>query len=214
MDADTPRRRASDRARLAWPDEMPPECSEPAYRLPRSTRRILTALVLAVVALLLAVGTLTVFVYRQQQYVEGRGEYRDAESARMEAESQERIRRAMCDLLDTLPEGGLLDRPRAKYGCGPGLPIDQLTPQERENLQRRDASLEPEPEPEPQSAPAPARAFEDGAPVSPAQPTTPPAPPRPTPTPEPTPTTPPPVDPQPLTELVCDVTGVCPEEIP
>lgn len=53
-----------------------------------------------------------------EEYVAGKGHERDAENARQD----QRIDAAICDLLDQLPQGGLLDRPRQKYGCGPGLP--------------------------------------------------------------------------------------------
>jgi hypothetical protein len=45
---------------------------------------------------------------------------------------QEQIREGQCDLLDEFPEGGLLERPRAKYGCGPGYPASELDPEQRD----------------------------------------------------------------------------------
>ena len=59
-----------------------------------------------------------------EEFVEGRGEQRDRENDAQDV----RIKRAICDLLDQLPEGRLLDRPRAKYGCGPGLRPDEIPP--------------------------------------------------------------------------------------
>lgn len=46
----------------------------------------------------------------------------------------QRINEAQCDLLDTLPVTALLDAAREKYGCGPGLPVDQLSPQAQQEL--------------------------------------------------------------------------------
>ncbi len=46
----------------------------------------------------------------------------------------QKINRAQCDLLDTLPITALLDAAREKYGCGPGLPIDQLSPEAQQEL--------------------------------------------------------------------------------
>lgn len=57
-----------------------------------------------------------------EEYVQGRGEFRDREADRLE----ERIRRGLCDLLDQLPAYPDLDRPRQKYGCGPGLDPAQV----------------------------------------------------------------------------------------
>lgn len=142
------------RSRMAWPQ---PATSDADYAaMYRHKRRVHLLLGIAVLVLALAVATLTFFVYQQQLYIEGRGEYRDAEARRVETESKERIRRAMCDLLDTLPEGGLLDLPRAKYGCGPGIAIDDLPPEIRQELAEREARIQrPAPEPAPTSRPTP-----------------------------------------------------------
>lgn len=59
-----------------------------------------------------------------EQYVSGKGAQRDRENAAL----NDRITQAICDLLDQLPAGGLLDQPRTKYGCGPGLPPTRVTP--------------------------------------------------------------------------------------
>ncbi len=115
-------------------------------RLPRWVRVSLFGLVGAVFLLAVGVGLMATFVYQQQQYIEGRGEYRDREQARAEAENVERTRAAMCDLLDTFPEGvPSLQRARDKYQCGPGIPIGLLTPEER-------ARLGPRSTPSPESA--------------------------------------------------------------
>lgn len=193
--------------RRTWPRPAVIDDTERATTTVRVPMRLLDKLLLvAVIALLLAVGTLTFFVYRQQLYIEGRGEYRDREAARMEAENAERTRRAACDLLDTFPEGlPALERARAKYDCGPGIPRALLTPEEQ-------ARISPPPPPPP-AEPAPASEFRGGAVLTPpqTQPGPPPrpegAPPRATP-PEPTPE-PPPAPAAPLIETVCDATGVC-----
>lgn len=53
-----------------------------------------------------------------EDYVAGKGAQRDRENARL----REEIRQTTCDVLDQLPQSPLLDGPRQKYGCGPGLP--------------------------------------------------------------------------------------------
>ncbi len=124
-ESDPPRRRLSDRARRAWPDEMRPEPDVSpvhTHRIPGSVRAALVGIVAVLALLIVAVVLIGLAVYQADQYVKGRGEYRDREAARMEAETEERIRQSLCDLMDELPEGGQLERPRAKYGCGPGIP--------------------------------------------------------------------------------------------
>ena len=145
MSDDQPRR-----SRTAWPGPLSVAGvgAGHTHELPSALRQRYRLLLLAVVALLLAVGTLTYFVYQQQQYIQGRGEQRDRENERL----QEQIRRSTCDLLDQLPEGGLLDRPRQKYGCGPVYPLSDLPPE----LQERYA-----PPPEPAELQAPTGAAPD-----------------------------------------------------
>jgi hypothetical protein len=48
----------------------------------------------------------------------------DGEAALIE----QQLVRNNCDLTDQLPAGGELDRLRAKYHCGPGLPTTKETP--------------------------------------------------------------------------------------
>src|SRR5690349_12651174 len=105
------------RSREFWTDTMeagPPNPPAHVHRLPAAVRFALVGLVAAVFLLLVAVSLMGVYVYQQQQYIQGRGELRDRENAQL----QEQQRQGICDLLDQLPEGGLLERPRAKYGCG------------------------------------------------------------------------------------------------
>lgn len=133
-----------------------------------------------------------------EQYIQGKGEQRDRENTAL----QEQIRRSLCDLLDQLPQGGLLDLPRAKYGCGPGLPLDQLPPDVQGQV--RSGRAQP-----------PAATAQAAAPTPAAQPS--PAPPRPTTTggaeptgtTEPTPAPPAPPTTGPLDRLLCDALGVC-----
>lgn len=103
-----------------------------SHRLPRS---LLVLVAVCIIGLLVAI--VLSFAYAQQvngrlsrleQYVQGRGDYRDQEQKRLE----EKIRRSTCDLLDQLPAGGLLERPRAKYHCGPGLPSTSPVPRSKE----------------------------------------------------------------------------------
>lgn len=61
-------------------------------------------------------------------YILGRGAQRDAQTE----EIQREISDSWCLALDTLPEGGVLDLLRDKYGCGPGVPFDQLPPEVRQ----------------------------------------------------------------------------------
>lgn len=185
------------------------------HDLPKALRVSYRLLLAAVVGLLCAVGTLTYFVYQQQQYVEGRGEYRDAETQRL----QQRITDAVCDLLDQLPEGGLLERPRDKYGCGPGIPLSELP----EDVRRRYQGEPPAAPASTTPAAAPVPRPPMGAPAAPN------LPPRPTPNeppagnspkpepPPPDPTTGPPSGGAPLapvTDVVCDLTDVCIKETP
>ena len=92
------------------------------HRLPLS----LQALVIVSFLGLLAAGII-LFVYivqtnervgRLEEYVAGRGEYRDQEAARL----KEEVRSNWCEVLDTLPAGEALDRVRVKFDCGPGMP--------------------------------------------------------------------------------------------
>lgn len=215
--------------RSPWPepgaDEQPPVCVEMA--VPRWVRWALITLgVLAVISL--AVNVLTVVyatdVNRQldetADYIAGRGVQRDAENDRL----NERIDRAVCTLLDRLPAGDLFDPAREEYGCGPGIPLDQLDPGASQNLadilgatdeQAGRSTAAPTSTPVPTSAPdemppgAPpgARPSPMGqAPTTTAAPTTAPLTPAPT---AAAPTTPPLVDLTPLTDPLCTLIGVC-----
>lgn len=57
-----------------------------------------------------------------EEYVQGRGEFRDEEVERQD----EQFRVGICDVLSSLPEDQLLDTLRFKYHCGPGIPLRDL----------------------------------------------------------------------------------------
>lgn len=155
---------AKRKSRRGWPGPMSVAGLGRGHThdLPPSLGTILRALVVVVVVLAVMVGLLTYYVFQQQQYVQGRGEFRDRENER----TNQRINDAICDLLDQLPEGGLLERPRTKYGCGAGIPLSELP----EDVRRRYQGEEP-------PAPATTTPTQDPPPLSPAVPN----PPRPTP---------------------------------
>lgn len=109
------------RSREGWADSMesgPIFGPTHAHRLPTVVRVAVVGLSAAVLLLIVAFGLMAVYVYQQQQYIEGRGEYRDREAARMEADATERLRRGICDLLDTFPaDVPSLNPARVKYDC-------------------------------------------------------------------------------------------------
>lgn len=198
------------KSRRAWPGPMSIAGVGKGHThdLPRTLLTILKALVGAVVALLLIVGLLTYYVLQMMGYVQGRGAYRDAEADRL----NERINESICDLLDQLPEGGLLDRPREKYGCGEGIPLSELP----EDVRRRYQGV-----PSPDAAPAPATPTTEAPmgsaaipnPPRPAPNPPPPSPAAPTTEPTPSPSPAPPADPlNSVVETVCDLLPICPEE--
>jgi len=144
------------RSRTGWADAMeaPPD-HPPAHthRLPPLVRAAVIGLTVAVLCLLVGLGLITAQLVKVNQYVQGKGEQRDVENARL----HEQQRQGMCDLLDQLPEGGLLDRPRVKYGCGPGLPVSSLTPEEQAQLMDRTPHVvAPDSDPLPPAPPRPA----------------------------------------------------------
>jgi hypothetical protein len=98
----------------------------PLHHTHRQTRAPVITAYVAIV--LLAIQSAYIFVY-----VLDRGQARDEELRRID----ERINRSVCDLLDQLPEGGLLDRPRQKYGCGPGIPLESYPPDVQQRLRQQ-----------------------------------------------------------------------------
>jgi hypothetical protein len=160
--------------------------------------RLLTRALVVFGVCLLGIGTLLVLIILE------RGAQRDREQAELE----QSIRNSWCLALDTLPEGGLLDLLRVKYGCGPGTPISQLPRDIQDQLADRTPRIK-RPDPEPADArppvPVPSPNFAGGVMASepgtnpesvPPNPGTSPAPP------------PPLVDLGPVTDL-CEATGVC-----
>ena len=185
---------------LHWPKAG--TAVEPPPRERRRPSLLLAAIVACVVALLLVSTLSVIYAVRVEQrlitleeYVQGRGEYRDREAARMEAENTERTRRAACDLLDTFPEGlPALERARNKYDCGPGIPLSLLAPEER-------ARLEPEPPVSPSGEALPPTSSQ-GAQPTPPGPKAEPSTPAPASTPEPLPDVG-------VTVPVCEALNVC-----
>jgi hypothetical protein len=116
--------------------DIPEGASAPthSHRLPRIVAGCLAGLIAVNVLVLTGLALLATFVYQDHEYVQGRGEYRDQETDRLEEE----IRQGKCDLLDGLPaDSRVLDRLRQENGCGPGIPRDQLPPEVRQQLDAR-----------------------------------------------------------------------------
>jgi hypothetical protein len=198
------------RSRFGWPTQTEPTTTPAGTHSHKQNNRPLGLAYVAIVLLLITNAALAYFVWQDHQYVQGRGEYRDQETTRLE----QQITDAVCDLLDELPEGGLLDRPREKYGCGPGIPLDDLPADLRERYEGGTRSAPTT------TAPAPTSTTQApvGAPAVPNPPrVTPSSPPSTTP-PKPTPASPAPSSPErpltPVIEGVCQLVNVCLEENP
>lgn len=114
-----------------WPEpgSVTATSTEHSHKLPRALQLCLAALVLCVLALACAVGVLLAYILDVR-------EYRNEQFKVM----REQIRVSNCDLLDQLPEGGLLTRPREKYRCGPGIPLSEYPPDVRQQLEARPTS--------------------------------------------------------------------------
>ena len=196
---------ASRPSRRGWPlrtAETTTSAGTHDHRLPQGIFGVLVGLsvfliVLAVVDALLVI------------YIVGRGQVRE----RQIQETREQVRASLCDVLDGLPEGGVLDLTRDRLGCGPGLPLSSFSPEDR-------ARLEPPTDPpaqEPTTAPTPTAAPEP-PPVAAEPPAEPPA----ADSPEPTPTgadgppataAPPPTSPpSQLRQALCDLLPICAPE--
>lgn len=175
--------------------ELPEDLVERVQSLYQRVRR---ATVINIINLLL-VGGMVVFL---ALFIQNRGVDRD----RQNADTNQRINDAICDLLDQLPEGGLLDRPRAKYQCGPGIPLDLLSPEEQAQIGSRTTPTVPAPTSAVPLAPVPptGSAASPAAPdLVPNKPGTPPDEPTSEPSPDPL------VDLGPITEPICARLGVC-----
>ena len=174
----------------------PPEHGH-THRLPRTLLAMIgiciIGLLAAVVLVLLYAQNVDHRLGRLEQYVQGRGEFRDQEQQRLE----EQLRRSTCDLLDQLPEGGLLVQPRQKYHCGPGIPRAKPTSPPHSAATPGAAGTPAAPPATRPPAPAPASAVPSApAPARAAPPAG-----QPSPTAKPTPV--------PLPSPICAVLGAC-----
>lgn len=134
--------RHASRSGPSIPDDSAPV--SPAHRPTRWTVRTVRGLGMIFLGLAVALGLLSTLVaYRVTQdaarqardsqaqaaaverrlqaleeYVAGKGKQRDADAQRQ----NQQFNQFVCDVLDQLPPGEVLDRVRGEYGCGPGLP--------------------------------------------------------------------------------------------
>jgi hypothetical protein len=175
------------------------------HQLPQGIFRVLIAL--CVFLLVLAVVDAFLVLY-----IVGRGQVREAQIE----ETRRDVREQLCDVLDGLPQGGVLDLTRSKLDCGPGLPLSSFPP----DIQRQftpaptqpSAPVPAQPTTTPRAAPEPPQ---DATPA-PVQPSTPddaaplPGGAGPIGTPEPPPSSPP----SQVRDLVCGLLPVCPKENP
>lgn len=213
----------SHRSRAFWPAPLgrreprphPEDDKGKPYHSHRQPRMLWVIVFVCIIVLGLICGLLMAYSVRVdgrlaalEEYVEGKGERRDREAARAEEESKERTRQAMCDLLDQFPEGGLLVRPREKYGCGPGMPISQLTPEEQKDLAERRSDVAPAPAPPEELSPYGTPIIPDTSGRAPRSENTQPS--QPAPEAEPSPEPGPPPDRGKITDLVCGVVAACP----
>lgn len=216
----------SHRSRAFWPAPLgrreprphPEDDKGKPYHSHRQPRLLWVIVFVCIIVLGMICGLLMAYSVRVdgrlaalEEYVEGRGEARDREAARAEAESKERNRQLACDMADKFPEGGGLDRLREAYGCGPGIPISELPPEEQKDIAERRRS---------DVAPAPAPALPEelspfGTPIipdtsgrAPRSENTQPS--QPSPEAEPSPEPAPPSDRGKITDLVCGVVAACP----
>ena len=122
---------------LSRPADIEPESTPDGKHTHRQPRIILMGLLAAVIVLLLTNGLTLVYglsvnerISRLEEFVAGKGTQRDAENRRL----QQDISDAVCNVMDSLPAGGLFDPIREQYGCGPGIPVDQLDPEAAQNI--------------------------------------------------------------------------------
>ena len=155
------------RSRVGWRDMLREEDDDIVpgmpfhdHRPPRWIVRALAGVTITLLLVIAAVAVAGVFIWQQQLYVQGRGEYRDQESARLE----EMIRVRMCSLLDALPVDPLLNEARRINNCGPGIPIEELPSELQQRIESGYVAPLPQEEDPPQvpdrPAGAPARAEE------------------------------------------------------
>lgn len=201
------------RSREGWPDtEKPSKWAESAHshELPAWLRRMLVIIGAFMLLVGVGLGCLTYYVYLDHEYVLGRGQYRDDEAVRIQQQTTEQIRSAICDLLDGLPAGPLLDPKRAQYSCGPGVPRDQLPAETQEQLQQLSSGLDVPAVPMLRPRQSPQVTSEAAAPSSAAPSSSAPSQePTAAVTPAPTTSVPPLVDLGDVADSLCGAVGVC-----
>ena len=209
---------------------MTDSCGGPGHthRLPRALLLTLVIICAGLVVSILLVSVQAVRADRQARdtdqrltalegFIADRGEERDQQYSTLD----ERIDRAFCQVFDELPAGEPLDTARKEHGCGPGVPVADLSPEARTNLQRyadglplttdnsptdpgRDYYATPDPS-IPTGPTVDRKQPREPAESPPAAPSPSAAPVAPTATPSPSPL----VDLGPVTQPVCDALGVC-----
>lgn len=118
--------------RIPWPGPMSVAGVEPGHghELPPALVQRVKLLTRAVVIFgvcLLMIGTFLVLIILE----------RSDRASDERSDLKREIRNSWCTALDTFPEGGAsLDRLRARYKCGPGMPLASLTPEEQEEWAR------------------------------------------------------------------------------
>jgi len=194
-------------SRRGWPIRTRPTTTAAGthdHQLPQGIFRVLIAL--CVFLLVLAVVDAFLVLY-----IVGRGQVREAQIE----QTRRDVREQLCDVLDGLPQGGVLDLTRSKLDCGPGIPFDQLPPEIQQQLTpspARQPTTQPS-EPVTGGSAAPERSPTPSPPDE-----QPPAADSPTPLPggadgPMSPSEPPPLSPpSQVRQLVCDLLPVCPEE--
>ena len=198
---------ADRRSRRGWPlrtQETTTSAGTHDHKLPQSIFRVVIAL--AVFLLVLAVVDAVLVLY-----IIGRGQVRE----RQIEQTREQVREQLCDVLDGLPQGGVLDLTRENLGCGPGLPLSSFSPEIQKRLGPTPAEPSAPVVQQPTTTPAPAAEPSQDASPAPVQPPTPDSP-----APLPggadgpmSPSEPPPLSPpSQVRQLVCDLLPVCPEE--
>lgn len=194
------------RSRRAWPEPL--DLDKPRYPEESPRQRMLPWVIVYTAIVLLLVCVALIFVY-----ILGRGHARDVENRETQRQTRELIRQGMCDLLDQLPASAVLDGPRRKYGCGPGIPVDQLPPSVRQQwsppvVSPRRVTTPPETAAA-TAVPAPTPASPEGATAAPTTTAGVPPPTRPSSAPPPTPS---PTDPLlcRLVPLACGKTPLSP----
>jgi hypothetical protein len=196
---------ASRPSRRGWPlrtQETTTAAGTHDHQLPQGIFRVLIALCVFLLVLALVDAFLVL-------YIVGRGQVREQQIR----DTREQVRESLCDVLDGLPQGGVLDLTRDRLGCGPGMPLESYPPDIQKQLTPpAPRATQPATE-QPDAAPVP-------PPAAPEAPARPPAPDSPEPLPggadgPPVTSQPPPLSPpSQLRHLVCDLLPICPEGAP